>query len=342
MLKCRQVSVALILAVLSMPLVQGPAQAQSAEDVGKRIDKLEAEMRAVQRQVFPGGASKYFEPEFSGAQGGAGAPAAPAQDTARSDLLADMQARLTQLEEQLANLTGQVEEANFRARRAEDTLTKLREDMEYRLTVLEGGDPMAAGAGAAAGGAAGAGTAGVRTPAPGAQAQTPAPATEPGEPQPFPPPGFDPKSGETSANATDPNANAAAAAGLTPEEQYKAAYAFVNQNDYPRAEAALKTFIDRNPKSARTPDAMYWLGRVYLVRKSYAQAAKAFLDTYQQFPKANRAPDSLVGLGDALMGLGKPEEACQAYNELEAVYPSKITGSLKARLGEGRSKAKCG
>ncbi|MGK2284834.1 tol-pal system protein YbgF [Pedomonas sp. V897] len=337
MLKCRQVSVALVLAVLAMPLAQGPAAAQSqaTADVSKRIEKLEAEMRAVQRQVFPGGASKYFQPEFTDQQ--AAGAAAPARSDATGELIADMQARLTQLEQQLASLTGQVEEANFRARRAEDSLTRLREDMEYRLTVLEGGDPAAAGAAAGAAVAAGAGAgAGAAT-----GTGTARPAAEPGGAQPFPPPGFDPNAPGTSGNATDAGATVAASE-LTPEEQYKAAYAFVNQNDYPRAEAALRTFIEKNPKSARTPDAMYWLGRVLLVQKSYAQAAKTFLDTYQKFPKANRAPDSLLGLGDALIGLGNAQEACQAYNQLEIDYPSKITGSLKTRLEQGRAKAKCG
>lgn len=329
MLKCRQVSVALVLAVLTMPLAQAPAAAQQ-QDVTKRVDKLESEMRAVQRQVFPGGASKYFQPEFSEPR-----PAAP-QPGQGGDIVAEMQGRITSLEQQIASLTGQVEEASFRARQAETALNRFREDMEYRLTVLEGGDPSALKAGAAgsaAGGAAGSGSAGAGSSGSGMG--------KAGEAQPFPPPGFDPNRPETSTNATDP-AVAAAAGTLSPDEQYKAAYAFVNQNDYPRAEAALGTFIERNPKHARTPDAMYWLARVQLVQKKHALAAKGFLDTYQKYPKANRAPDSLLGLGDALAGLGSLKEACQAYDQLEIDYRSAATGNLKTRLAQGRSKAKCG
>lgn len=337
MLKCRKVSVALVLAVLAMPLAHAPAAAQSAQDVAKRVDKLEAEMRAVQRQVFPGGASKYFQPEFSSAQPG-GAKATP-QAEAGNTLLVELQGRLTALEQQMASLTGQVEEAGFRARRAEETLNRLREDVEYRLTVLEGGDPTALNAGDGAGAGSGEGAGATGASAAGAAAASGGSAGAAGEAQPFPPPGFDPNQPELSANATSP---ASAAANLSPDEQYRAAYAFVNQNDYPRAEAALKTFIERNPKHARTPDAMYWLGRVHLVQRSYAQAAKAFLDTYQEFPKANRAPDSLLGLGDALAGLGNLKEACQAYDQLEIDYPSAAAGNLKARLAQGRTKAKCG
>lgn len=325
MLKVRQVSIALVLAVLAMPLAHAPAAAQQ-QDVVKRVDKLEAEMRAVQRQVFPGGASKYFQPEYSDTQ------TAPAQQQGQGgDVVADLQRRIEALEQQMAGMTGQVEEANYRARQAEESLARFREDVEYRLTVLEGGDPSALKSGAA-GSARPAGTA--------AAAGT----GKPGEAQPFPPPGFDPKSGAMSANATDaaPAAAAAGASSLSPDDQYKAAYAFVNQNDYPRAEAALTTFIERNPKHARTPDAKYWLARVQLVQKKYALAAKGFLDTYQKHPKATRAPDSLLGLGDALAGLGSLKEACQAYDQLEIDYPAAASGNLKTRLAQGRAKAKCG
>lgn len=337
MLKCRQVSVALVLAVLTMPLAPLPALAQ--QDVVKRVDKLEAEMKAVQRQVFPGGASKYFQPEYSDTQ-----PAAPQQQGAGADLLTELQGRITSLEQQNANLTGQVEEASFRARQAEEALNRFREDVEYRLTVLEGGDPTALKAGAAGAAGAAAGGALGGTGSSGSGVRAPA-ASGTGAAQPFPPPGFDPKGSGVSSNATDPATTAAAAAGassLSADDQYKAAYAFVNQNDYPRAEAALGTFIERNPKHARTADAMYWLARVQLVQKKHALAAKGFLDTYQKYPKATRAPDSLLGLGDALAGLGSLKEACQAYDQLEIDYPAAASGNLKTRLSQGRSKAKCG
>ena len=41
-----------------------PALAQDTRQVERRVDKLESEMRAVQRKVFPGGDKRYFEPEF--------------------------------------------------------------------------------------------------------------------------------------------------------------------------------------------------------------------------------------------------------------------------------------
>ena len=43
-----------------------PALAQ--DDSEQRIRKLESEVRALQRKVFPGGDGRFFEPEISSAQ----------------------------------------------------------------------------------------------------------------------------------------------------------------------------------------------------------------------------------------------------------------------------------
>jgi TolA-binding protein len=72
-----------------------------------------------------------------------------------------------------------------------------------------------------------------------------------------------------------------------------------------------------------------------------AQAAKAFLDGYQKYPKSDRGADSLIGLGGALTALKKPEQACKAYNELQAVYGAKLTASQKDAVAKARTTAKC-
>ena len=58
---------AALLLLSTAPAAFAPAQAQA--DLGGRVDKLEKEMKAVQRKVFPGGDNRFFEPEIT--------PAAP-------------------------------------------------------------------------------------------------------------------------------------------------------------------------------------------------------------------------------------------------------------------------
>ena len=102
--------------LLTSLLVSAPASAQSA-NVDKRVDRLEQEMRAVQRKVFPGGSARYFEPEIK-AETGPAAPTTAVTTSAVTDLIA----RVDALEASLANLTGQVEENGFRLKKIEDRL----------------------------------------------------------------------------------------------------------------------------------------------------------------------------------------------------------------------------
>ncbi|MGF1550650.1 MAG: tol-pal system YbgF family protein [Sphingomonadaceae bacterium] len=97
-----------------------PAGAQDIDELDNRIDRLEREMNAVQRQLFPGGNREFFEPEI-GAEEDAAPPAAPS-----ASVLADLGLRVDALEAQLARLTGQVEENGFALKRLEEEIAALK------------------------------------------------------------------------------------------------------------------------------------------------------------------------------------------------------------------------
>lgn len=99
----------LLIVALMASCAATPALSQGA-DIDRRIDRVEREIRALQRQVFPGGDPDFFQPEIqSGTQDGtAGNPA--------SSPITDLTDRVNSLERQLATLTGQVEENSFELR----------------------------------------------------------------------------------------------------------------------------------------------------------------------------------------------------------------------------------
>ena len=112
-----------IMLVTAIVFSPAAAFAQDSANIEGRVKKLEKEVRAVQRVVFPGGAGKYFEPEIkpegtSKQSGGTNSNAAAA----------GLNSRIDSLEAQLAELTGQVEQQG----------NKLR-TMETRLKALEAG-----------------------------------------------------------------------------------------------------------------------------------------------------------------------------------------------------------
>lgn len=102
--------------LLASLAISAPASAQNA-NTDKRVDRLEQEMRAVQRKVFQAGSTRYFEPEITAENG----PASP-KTVNTTSAVTDLIARVDALESSLANLTGQVEENGFRLKKIEDKL----------------------------------------------------------------------------------------------------------------------------------------------------------------------------------------------------------------------------
>ena len=106
-----------------------PALAQ--QPVERRVERLEQEMRAVQRRVFPGGAGATIDPEIQ--------PPANVQrpGPATGDALSTLASRIDALEAQLARVTGQVEENGYRLGQLEEQVRQFRSDMQTRVGRLE-------------------------------------------------------------------------------------------------------------------------------------------------------------------------------------------------------------
>jgi TolA-binding protein len=103
---------------------QAPAQAQQPQSVERRVDRLEQQLRAVQRRVFPNG---NVQPEVGDAP-----PAGPAVAGA-GDAMTSLTQRVDALETQLRALTGQIEENGYRTRQLEEQVARLRTDLTARL-----------------------------------------------------------------------------------------------------------------------------------------------------------------------------------------------------------------
>lgn len=110
-----------------------PAAAQQQQqNVERRVGRLEQEMRAVQRRVFPGGAGATLDPELQPTTPGTARPNAPS-----ADAIAVLTSRIEALEAQLARVTGQVEENGYRLSQLEEQVRQTREDLQGRIARLE-------------------------------------------------------------------------------------------------------------------------------------------------------------------------------------------------------------
>lgn len=312
-----------------------PAMAQDSGDEA-RLRKIEAEVRALQRKVFPGGDARFFEPQIGPETATPATPTAPAtaggppSTTAVTDILV----RLDALEGQLQRLTARSEEqANALAQ------------MELRLTALETATnapiiPPAAGAlpapAAAAAVPPAASTAAATRPAPTPAATRPAPAAVTPAPAP-------------AASAPAPSAArlAAVQAIAKPQtddpgdDEYSYGFRLWNAQLYPEARQQLTRFVEQYPNHPRISFGRNLLGRAFLDDNMPEEAARWFLRNYQANKNGDRAPDSLLYLAQSMIALKDTRKACIALAEFGETYPLVATGRLADDYRANLAKVKC-
>ncbi len=294
-----------------------PVAASAQSNIEGRVGKLESEMRAVQRKVFPGGGGQLILPDVS-------APAqtpAPGPGTPASSAIIDLTGRVVSLESQMSSLTGQIEQNQNQIRRLQEAFDAYRRSNDVRVKAIEA--PAA-------------------RPAETFDDQAPeaAPARSTARPSPPPraasaPARTDPARAERAAAVVKP------ASGDAPEDEYLYGYRLWAAKLYPEAQAQLKKVAADYPKHRRASYARNLLGRAYLDDGKPSLASVTFYDNYKTLPDGERAPESLYYLAQALQTLKKPADACKVYAELTDVYAGKIGASMKADIARGRTAAKC-
>ncbi len=265
--------------------------------------------------------------------------------------------RINQLEEELRQANGRIEELENAEHRLETQLQKFRQDVELRFGDRSEGVP----------------------PAPDVAEAPQSPSAPAAPPRPRKTDAFDPDADPNAPGAprplgtTPPSAPLvreapAAAAGqplelgkaTTPEsskgpplasgptivgsgvamldqprEQFNAALQAFQAGQYPEAETGFKAFLAANPSHRLSADAIFYIGESYLQRSRPREAAEQYLKVTTDYSKSSRAPESMVRLGQTLAALGNNEQACATLTEFGKRYPA-ASASVK-KLAERES-----
>jgi len=281
-----------------------PAAARTPPTPEQRIDRLEKQVRQVQKQVFPKG-------QPADTAGFVDDPAAT-QDSVNS-----LGARLDSIERQMTDLVRASEENGNRLSTMEAELARLRADQDQRLRALENAVPAGGG---------------------NADSAAAQPAADVADDSVAPPPKPKPKVERT---RSDPAAATATTFADPAEGAYDEGYQLWNAGKYDAAIASLRKMVAAYPGHRRVSWANNLIGRALLDKGQYRAAAEALLANYRSNKDGERAPDSLYYLGQASMKLGQPAQACKAYAELENVYGATIRPALRQLLTPAKAEAKC-
>jgi len=288
------------------------AQSTDLRPLVDRLDRLERDMNLLQRQIYHGPGQNAVAPSPADIPGAA-----------------NYEVRISQIEDEIRTITGQIEELHYSLDQMKRRLDALSADVDQRVaaTVPPPPPPGALRRGEAAQVVAGRSAGSdLNQPASreGTLGQIPSPAVVAA-------PGAPPTSVPLQTGAL-PEGSA--------QEQYNYAFGKLREADYPAAEQALRSFIQRYPNDPLAANAQYWLGETYYVRKDYNNAAAVFAEGYQKYPKGGKAADNLLKLGMALGQLGQKTDACRAFARLDHDFPT-APAALKDRAGDEKKHIGC-
>ena len=257
--------------------------------------------------------------------------------------------RINQLESQVRELNGRIEELNFFILQMQEELRRQKEDNEFRFQDLE----QRSDAGPAANvGVDETDTASIEPPTEGALEGT-------GDETVFAEPEgsgndavgeaprdlgtltFEPGALDLAPEFAGDTALAAAIEGASDDAALlQVARDFAASGEADRAVQVLEVHARRYPNSGTAAPAALDRGRALLERGENEEAAEIMLDAHERFSGSAEAPDLLLGVGTAMARIGNRDIACATFDEVDRLYPlagSQAVGALR----EARAGASC-
>jgi tol-pal system protein YbgF len=267
---------AFVIAWVACAAVAAPAAAQNVADIRAELQVLDGQIQQLRDQLVQQGAS-------------GGLPTDPATALTRLDQLDAELRRLTDRVEVLTNDIGRI---------VADASNKVG-DIEFRLTELEGGEPVPKPAEPVLLGG-GLTRPMPRPPAFGAQA--------PGSP------------------------SAPAEMTVTEQSDFDAAVAAADAGDNAKAAQLFESFLATYPGGPLSSEAQFRRAEALAAQADWQAAARSYLDAFSGAPRGPRAPRALYGRAVALGERGQVEEACLTLTEVDSRYPgSVVAGDVAAK-----------
>jgi len=233
-----------------------------------------------------GGNSGYSTaaPSSDGAYAGGGA-------TAPSSAQGMLFMQLQQMQEEIAQLRGMLEEQQNQIQRLQQEGLERYQDLDRRLS-----------SGSAAG----------NQPAPSGNTAASAGSSAP-------------------AAASQDQSQSASGDPAKEKLYYDAAFDLIKAKDFDKASQAFAAFLRKYPDSQYAGNAQYWLGEVNLAKGDLQGAGQAFARVSQAYPQHNKVPDSLYKLADVEIRLGNRDKAQGILREVIAQYPNTSAAQLAQR-----------
>lgn len=235
-----------------------------------------------------------------------------------SNTLYEIMNRLEQLQSEVQQLTGKVEEQAYENAELKKRLSTMYSDFDERMQSVE----------SKLGGASQIET---ESPAEQGRSESSQPAQDAPETT-QPSQGIPAESQEPQSQSASPPA-ATQESQATPEaenQEYRQAYDALRNGRTTQSIEAFNAFLRNYPSSQLAGNAQYWLGEAHRVNQDSDAARKAFNKVIDNYPNSAKVPDALLKLGYIEIDLNNGAKAREYLTRVASDYPK----STAARLAE--------
>ena len=237
--------------------------------------------------------------------------------------------RLEQLQTEVQQLTGKVEEQVYQIDELKKQQKTMYTDFDDRIQALENKSspaseqPAPADDSSSAPADPGIGDSGSPVPvAPAPAASEPQSGIKPAE--------SGGKETKIISSAQTPALEPTSPASESETREYQQAYEALRNGKTDEAISGFKAYIANHQSGAYASNSQYWLGEAYRVNQDNAAARQAFNDVVQQYPGSAKVPDALLKLGYIEMEEKNPDKAREYFTRITSDFGS----SKAARLAE--------
>lgn len=112
------------------------------------------------------------------------------------------------------------------------------------------------------------------------------------------------------------------------EQAYQAAFSQLKAGRFNESARMFEDFIQQHPNHDLTDNSYYWLGESYYVTRNYPLALAAFQSLEQKYPLSSKLADSLLKIGYTYHELEDFQQAQQALNKVVESFPNESVSRL--------------
>ncbi len=115
------------------------------------------------------------------------------------------------------------------------------------------------------------------------------------------------------------------------KQQYQQAYEALRNGHNAQAIAEFNALLGKNPKGEYANNAQYWLGEAYRVNQDIDSARAAFNSVIENYPGSSKVPDALLKLGTIEVEQKNPVKAREYLTRVTVDFPSSTAARLAAK-----------